>query len=107
MMCLRPRISRCARGNRSRRSLIAGSVRTKSPIAPPRMTRMRFRSITRDGAGEDGGTVKKNESVSDAPPAVRPGAPINLVAHQIRHRHPKQADNDQDVGKRRHEEAAD
>ena len=40
-MCLYPRISRCAWGKFSRSSRMAGSVSTKSPMAPPRMTRMR------------------------------------------------------------------
>src|ERR1051326_1526892 len=106
MMCLRPRISRCARGNRSRRSLIAGSVRTKSPIAPPRMTRMRFRSVTRDGASEKSGTVEEKQTVGEAPPAVAARTPVDLIAHQIRHRDPKEADDDQDVSKHGHEQPA-
>src|SRR3954465_15650927 len=40
-MCLYPMISRCAPGKFSRTSWIAGRVRMKSPIAPPRMTRIR------------------------------------------------------------------
>src|SRR3954467_8686382 len=105
-ICLWPRTSRRAPEKLSRNSLIAGSVRTKSPMAPPRMTRIRFRSVTGDGAGENRGAVKKNEAVGKAPPAVGPRAPIDLVAQQIGHRHPDEAGDDQDIGKDSHEQAA-
>src|SRR4051812_37004496 len=105
-ICLWPRISSRAPEKPSRNSLIAGSVRTKSPMAPPRMTRIRFRSVTGDGAGENGGAVKKDEAVGKAPPAVGPRTPIDLVAQQIWHRHPDEAGDDQDVGKDSHEQAA-
>src|SRR3954463_5602568 len=105
-MCLAPRISTCASGNRSRNNLIAGSVRMKSPMAPPRMTRTRFRSVARDSAGEDRDAVKKNEPVSDAPAAFGSCAPADLIAHEIWHRDPEQADDNQDVGEHRHEEPA-
>src|SRR5213078_281783 len=105
-MCLAPRISRWALGKRSRSSFIAGSVRTKSPMAPPRITRMRFRSVARDSAREDRDAVEKNEAVSHAPPAVGSRTPIDLVAHEIRHRYPEQARHNQDVGENSHEQPA-
>src|SRR6059058_5512733 len=105
-ICLAPRISRWACGNASRSSFIAGKVRTKSPIAPPRMTRIRFRSVARDSTREDRDAVEKNEAVGDAPTAVGPRAPINLVAHEIRHRDPEQTDHNQDVGEDCDEEPA-
>src|SRR5256714_445950 len=105
-MGLEPRISRCASGKRSRSSLTAGNVRTKSPMAPPRMTRIRFRSVLNDGAGQNGSAVEKKDAVSDAPAAVRPRAPADLVAQQVRHRHPDKASHNQEIGEHGDEQTA-
>src|SRR6266513_1885764 len=108
-MCLYPGISISAFGYASRNAARAGRVRMKSPIAPPRTTRMRFnapRLILRKRAGEDRNPVDGCDTVHRAPAHVAPRAPIDLVAQQVWHRHPKEAGNDEQVGEHRQEQAA-
>src|SRR5438067_12208464 len=97
-MCLEPRISNCASGNRSRSSLIDGRVRTKSPIAPPRMTRMRFietgrdqrsrlqESVTRHRAAENSCAEEKDQAESETPTAIRARRPTNLISEETTQR---------------------
>src|SRR2546423_5327086 len=98
----------CALGFASRRALIAGRVRMKSPIAPPRITRMRFtvRSILRNGAGENCHAVERGEAVNDAAANIAVCAPVNLVAQQVRHRHPKQTGHNHEISEHRYKKAA-
>src|SRR4051795_13420531 len=65
-----------------------------------------FRSITRDGARHNGSPVKEKKAVSDAPAALAPRAPADLIAQEIRHRHPEKAGDDEDVSKHGHEQTA-
>ncbi len=81
----------------------------KSPIAPPRITRMRFnapRLILRQRAGEDRNPVDAHDTVHRPPAHVAPRAPIDLVAQQVWQRHSKETGNDEQVGEHRQEQAA-
>ena len=60
----------------------------------------------RHGAGEDRGAIDQSQGVGEPPAAIRARAPIDLVAQQIRHRDPEQADHDQEISKHRHEKPA-
>ena len=118
--CACNRGSRCAPRKSSRKSFIAGRVRTKSPIAPPRMTRMRFnalsamRDIAREARRNQYRVTRRRESPprragQDVRQSPAPGparAPINLIAQQIRHHDPEQSDHDQQIGEHRHEKPA-
>src|SRR5256885_14962090 len=85
-------------GYASRSALITGSVRMKSPIAPPRITRMRFNSILSERVGEDRDAVERRDAVNGVPARVCLRAPTNLIAQQIGHRHPKQTGDDHQIG---------
>src|SRR3954447_14934060 len=98
-MCLYPRISKCAEGKPSRSNLIAGRVRTKSPIAPPRITRMRFIRarlaiaaellVLGHGAGQNGSAIQKGDAMRQPPPTDGSCAPLNLVTEEVGHRDPE------------------
>src|ERR1700736_6661694 len=80
----------------------------KSPIAPPRIVRIRFNSrlILRKGAGENRQPVYSGDTVNRVPARVTVRAPIDLVAQQVRYRHPKEARDDEQIGEHGHKQAA-
>src|SRR5690242_102827 len=124
----------CACGRASRSALSAGRVRMKSPIAPPRITRMRFicycsgalcapgtndclfasavipiyrdSLVLRKCITENHTTVSQRDRMQTAPAKSSSCAPINLIAKNVRNRHPKQPRDNQQVSKNRHEQAA-
>src|SRR5215472_8145494 len=117
----------CDCGRVSRSALSAGKVRMKSPIAPPRITRMRFIRFTVAALYERRNYSRRSETATDlvlgkrefenhaavhqrermqAPPAKNTTcAPINLVAKDIRNCHPEQARDNQQVSKNSYKQA--
>src|SRR5205823_6594382 len=107
----------CASGRASRSALSAGKVSMKSPIAPPRITRMRFIQFTvaplserrneapvasapetaatdlvlRKREPENHAAVNQHDSMQTAPAKNTASGPINLIAKNVRNRHPEQA----------------
>ena len=89
------------------------AVRMKSPIAPPRITRMRFmlycsgalrapkstassavtdrryKLIPRKREGQNYPTVNERDDMQEAPAENAPRTPADLIAKHIRNRHPK------------------
>src|ERR1700730_11210457 len=91
----------------------------KSPIAPPRITRMRFicrksavidrryrKSIPRDGVRENRSSVKQGQAVRKSPAPRRARTPIYLIAQKVRHRDPEQSNDDQKICEHRHKKPA-
>src|SRR5438552_331742 len=93
----------------------------KSPIAPPRITRMRFmlycprcrRSqtaatglISRKRETENDRAITKRDRVQGAPAESGTRTPINLVAEQVRHCDPEQAGDDKQISEHGHEQTA-
>ena len=106
-------------------------MRMKSPIAPPRITRMRFiahcsdgswsaetmieclrrdrrslRLILRKREPENHATVNQRDSVQTPPAKNAARAPINLIAKDVRNCDPEQTGDNQQVSKHCYEQAA-
>src|SRR4029079_5949431 len=119
------------RGRASRSALSAGKVRMKSSIAPPRITRMRFMRFTvetlcerrnqssslsdsrtatdlvsRKREPENYESVSQHDRMQATPAKNTASAPIDLIAKDVRNRHPEQARDNEQVSKYRHEQAA-
>src|SRR5882724_202503 len=105
----------------SRRALSAGSVRMKSPIAPPRITRMRFIGCPRIGSArwkhalplilrkrerENHTAIDQGDSVQTAPAKDATRAPVDLIAKDIRDRDPKQPGSNQQISEHRYQQSA-
>src|SRR5215470_2205236 len=118
----------CAHGSASRSALSAGRVRMKSPIAPPRTTRMRFillfyqrryldpatRRWLRRNSGlvmpkrerENHAAVDQRDCVQKAPAKGAPCAPVNLIAQHIWDGDPEQTGQNQQISEYRYEQTA-
>src|SRR6266568_6545550 len=104
----------CAPGRASRNAFSVGNVKIKSPIAPPRITRIRFMSfavallyerrpigttvidrrykflIPRKRKCENGGAIEQRDAMHQAPAYGAACAPVDLIAKQVRGHDPEQ-----------------
>src|SRR5207302_2996272 len=80
----------------------------KSPIAPPRITRMLLnsKSVLTESAGQNRHAVNCGDAVDGSPARVTLRAPIDLIPQQVRHCDPKKAGNDQQVSEHGQEQAS-
>ena len=62
--------------------------------------------VLRKREPENYAAVSQHDSVQEAPAKNTASAPINLIAKDVRNRHPEQARDNQQVSKDRHEQAA-
>src|SRR6266487_3539220 len=102
-------------GQASRNALSAGKVRIKSPIAPPRITRMRFILlcrgrcpqrqpfsptarlgghyilISRKREGQNRAAINERDRMQKTPPQNAARAPVDLVTQNVRDGNPKKS----------------
>ena len=70
------------------------------------MATAKFLLVLRKREPENHAAVNQHDSVQAAPAKNTASAPINLIAKDVRNRHPEQAGDNQQVSKHRHEQAA-